>query len=78
MFIPYKLLFHAYEPFSKEVQKWLETNTEHKNWNTLANFHHLLDQTLPKLFHFYLSTKMNNFYYYFHHLKLVFIEVIIS
>jgi len=30
----FKLLFHAYDPFSKEVQKWLETNTQHKNWNT--------------------------------------------
>ena len=71
----FKVLYHAFDKIKEEVRSYLEDNKNHRNWNILATFYHLLDQTIPKFFHFYLSTKMNNFYYFFHHLKLVYLEV---
>jgi hypothetical protein len=75
----FKLLYHSYmKNTSSNMIDFLHSNVDHKFWNILATLHHLLSQTLPKLFHFYLSMKMNNFFYFFHHLKIVFVEVSLS
>ena len=62
--------------FVKEEYESFLKNDNNFHFTTAANLYHILLKTIPKIKNFYLSLKMNNFFYFRFCLKELFFEFV--